>query len=60
MEAMIKTVQEVLKQNNLRIPNYQRPYRWTTKNVHQLLEDISLSMYSGKKQYRIGSLIFAA
>lgn len=25
---------------NLVIPNYQRPYKWTAKNVIQLLDDI--------------------
>ena len=57
MQASIKNVSEVLAQKNLNIPHYQRPYRWMEKNVHQLLEDITQSMYSGKKQYRIGSLI---
>ncbi len=56
MNASIKNVGEVLAQQ-LNIPHYQRPYRWTQKNVLQLLEDIFQSMYSGKKQYRIGSLI---
>ena len=56
MKASIINVKDVLAQQ-LNIPHYQRPYRWTQKNVLQLLEDISQSMYSGKKQYRIGSLI---
>lgn len=25
---------------NLRIPNYQRPYRWTTQNVNELIDDV--------------------
>ena len=56
IEATIKTTREVLRQN-LRIPPYQRPYRWTTKNVLQLLTDISTSMASGKREYRIGTVI---
>jgi uncharacterized protein with ParB-like and HNH nuclease domain len=28
------------KNIELRIPNYQRPYKWTAKNVTQLLDDI--------------------
>lgn len=39
----------------LSIPPYQRPYRWTTENVGQLLADIKAN--SGKEEYRIGSLI---
>ena len=25
---------------NLSIPNYQRPYKWTIKNVQQLIDDL--------------------
>lgn len=56
IEAAIKTTREVLRQN-LRIPSYQRPYRWTTTNVMQLLTDIHTSMVSGKREYRIGTVI---
>ena len=50
---------------NLRVPGYQRPYRWGTKNVAELLGDIDHAMaeaeaeadkYDGFK-YRIGSVI---
>jgi len=37
----------------LRIPNYQRPYRWKVENVLQLLQDIQ----ENPGEYRIGSLI---
>ena len=56
IEATIKTTRQVLERN-LAIPPYQRPYRWTTKNVMQLLDDISSSMAAGKREYRIGSVI---
>lgn len=39
----------------LTIPSYQRPYRWTTENVCQLLSDIKTNRH--KCEYRIGSLI---
>ena len=42
---------------NLSIPIYQRPYRWTATNVRLLLEDILKSKNTGKKSYRIGSVI---
>lgn len=43
--------------DKLRIPHYQRPYRWTARNVRQLLEDVSHAMQANKEVYRIGSVI---
>lgn len=57
IQANIVSVGELLKIESLRIPPYQRPYRWTKKNVRQLLEDVLQSMNAGKKNYRIGSVI---
>jgi uncharacterized protein with ParB-like and HNH nuclease domain len=42
---------------NLVIPNYQRPYKWTAKNVIQLLEDIVNAKNENKEVYRVGTLI---
>lgn len=41
----------------LLIPEYQRPYKWTSKNVLQLLEDIIDSKNASKETYRVGTLI---
>lgn len=41
----------------LRIPNYQRPYKWTAKNALQLLDDIIDARNQKKEVYRVGSLI---
>lgn len=54
--------QEVLKisellKNKLTIPDYQRPYKWTEKNVVQLLEDIFEYVVVKNKDYRIGNII---
>ena len=57
IDAAIVSVGEILTISNLRIPEYQRPYRWSEKNVRQLLEDILESKNAGKKSYRIGSVI---
>lgn len=57
INASIVKVENILSLKNLRIPEYQRPYRWETENVRQLLEDILTSKTFGKKQYRIGSVI---
>ncbi len=58
--AEIKSLTELLKMN-LAIPNYQRPYKWTKKNIADLLEDISKAVDHGKDsneyKYRIGTII---
>ncbi len=41
----------------LQIPNYQRPYKWTAKNVIQLLDDIIDARSQNKEIYRVGTLI---
>jgi hypothetical protein len=56
ISAEIKKVGEVIN-TDLKIPNYQRPYRWTEENVRLLLEDIFKSWREGKNSYRIGSVI---
>ena len=42
---------------NLVIPNYQRPYKWSAKNVIQLLDDILNAKNENKETYRVGTLI---
>ncbi len=42
---------------SLKIPEYQRPYRWNVNNVEQLLNDIKNSRDNGKPIYLIGSII---
>lgn len=41
----------------LEIPGYQRPYRWSEKNVEQLLKDIKNNQSNGKLNYLIGTII---
>lgn len=58
----ITPTQEVIKLNEfvkkeLTIPVYQRPYKWTEKNVIQLLEDIFEYVILKNKDYRIGNII---
>ena len=57
IQASIELVKNIINESTLRIPEYQRPYKWSTENVLQLLEDINTSKISGKKNYRIGSII---
>lgn len=37
------------------IPSYQRPYKWTAKNVNQLITD--LLSFKNKNHYRLGTLV---
>jgi hypothetical protein len=53
----IKKLSELLKIENLTIPAYQRPYKWSEKNVIQLLEDIFEYVNIKNKEYRIGNII---
>ena len=41
----------------LTIPEYQRPYKWTEKNVIALLDDIFEYVIIKNKNYRLGSVI---
>lgn len=41
--------------NNFIIPEYQRPYKWSTKNVNQLVNDLLL--FKNSEEYRLGTLV---
>ena len=60
MSAEIVSVDELLKRD-LKIPNYQRPYKWSTASVSSLLEDIDAAINISKHiddcKYRIGTVI---
>lgn len=46
---------EALLQARISIPDYQRPYRWSVKNVDQLIHDIWRFRSAGT--YRVGTVI---
>lgn len=50
-----------LLQKKLNIPYYQRPYKWTSKNIMELIFDIQKSIEDSKNhndfKYRIGTII---
>ncbi len=54
-EKDLISIEDLLKHNNLTIPVYQRPYKWTAKNVHALIDDILF--FKDKSEYRLGTLI---
>ncbi len=59
-EARILSVEELLKLD-LVIPSYQRPYKWTEKNIRELILDIQKGIEDAKKypnfKYRVGTVI---
>lgn len=57
-EAKVITLTELYtleNLKNLRIPEYQRPYKWTEKNVNNLIDDIISN--KNKSEYRLGTLV---
>jgi len=54
-QPKIIKVRELLTNDSLQIPSYQRPYKWTTKNVNQLIDDILI--HKEKSEYRLGTLV---
>ena len=62
-EAQILSVEELLKLD-LVIPSYQRPYKWTEKNIRELILDIQKGIEDANKypnfKYRVGTVILHA
>lgn len=52
---------DTLLSKELIIPNYQRPYKWTNKNIVDLISDIQQSIEDAQRysdfKYRVGSII---
>ncbi len=57
MEYDIIKLTDLLSINNLVIPNYQRPYKWSTQNASQLFDDILNASQSQLSEYRIGTIV---
>ncbi|MCW9698163.1 DUF262 domain-containing protein [Avibacterium sp. 20-129] len=47
---------EGLLSKNLNLPDYQRPYKWETRHVRQLLNDL-LNHFKQNQRYRIGTVV---
>jgi Protein of unknown function DUF262 len=52
----IISVKYLITDASLTIPEYQRPYKWSIKNVNDLLNDIQL--FKTKPAYRLGTIVF--
>ena len=57
LRKTITNCEEPIKDVELCVPLYQRPYKWTARNAIQLLDDIIDAKNSNKERYRVGTLI---
>lgn len=55
LPSTVISVFDLLCDRSLRIPIYQRPYRWTTRNVQQIFTDVA---HHRGGQYRLGTIVF--
>ncbi len=53
--AEIISIRQFVALEAIRIPEYQRPYKWTAKNVLQLVDDIHT--FRKKSHYRFGTIV---
>lgn len=62
-EIKLQSIQNLLDTKKLRIPSYQRPYKWSKKNIEELLSDIDIALEKKKElrnpnfKYRIGTIL---
>ena len=56
ISTSIVTVRETLALENVAIPEYQRPYKWSVKNVNALIDDIL--HFSNLSKYRLGTVVY--
>lgn len=56
LTCRIISVRELLMDSSLAIPQYQRPYKWTGRNINQLLSDVAV--HKDKSSYRLGTIVF--
>jgi hypothetical protein len=55
VKTEILPIKDFLRNRALCIPSFQRPYKWSVKNVTQLVEDIH--RFKGTTPYRIGTIV---
>jgi len=59
VEYKILTIRDVLlKTEGINLPDYQRPYKWQSEHVRQLLSDLRYHHHQRRKAYRLGSFVF--
>lgn len=55
LQTSVVSVGNLLQYDKLKIPVYQRPYKWTQKNVMQLIKDVYT--FRKKSAYRFGTIV---
>ena len=55
LDKTLISVAQLLAEPALTIPIYQRPYKWTQKNLNALLNDVRL--FKDKPAYRLGAVV---
>lgn len=62
----IQSIKDLLATDNLKVPSYQRPYKWSEKNIDDLLTDIENALDRQKNlgiadkgdfKYRVGTVL---
>ncbi|HBQ5823556.1 TPA: DUF262 domain-containing protein [Klebsiella pneumoniae subsp. pneumoniae] len=56
LDKTVLSVKGLLNLTDVTIPAYQRPYKWTVKNISELFADIDSHL--DKSAYRLGSVVF--
>jgi len=51
----IKGIGKLIKENNLKVPIYQRPFAWEEKQIEELLNDIKESI--NEEEYFLGTIV---
>lgn len=57
IEKNIVSVRDMLFDKTLSIPNYQRPYTWSSNSAATLFSDIYMACKNKLQEYRIGTII---
>ncbi|MDW6092226.1 DUF262 domain-containing protein [Vibrio rhizosphaerae] len=55
LDKMVISVGQLLLTPALTIPEYQRPYKWTERNISQLFQDLAL--HQQRVAYRLGTVV---
>lgn len=55
LQVSVCRVGDLLRDQRVRIPDYQRPYKWDVRNVAQLMDDVQ--EFTERGAYRLGSII---
>ena len=53
----VKSISDILQNGSLKIPEYQRPYKWERRHIRNLFYDIREAIDRNMSEYRIGSII---